>query len=208
MATQHNTNKRFPPNDQHHSHLACSLYLFDPAKQNILLVKHKGLGVWLPPGGHVEEGELPHIAALRETFEETHMQDILLLDLKAGDLHLPSEDQRQLRFLPATAQEEQFLEPFALVKEKIPETEQECEHFHIDYIYVGQLQSPQDVHILLTEITDARWVKLDWEVIDQLETFPNIKVILKTLIDHDQDRNHQRCGGQFLECRIVLKGDA
>ena len=181
MTTQHNINKRLSPNGQHYSHLACSLYLFDPAKHNILLVKHKGLGVWLPPGGHVEEGELPHIAALRETFEETHMQDILLLDLKAGDLHLPSEDQRQLHFSPATPQEEQFLEPFALVEEKIPATDRECEHFHIDYIYVGQLQSPQDVHILPTEITDAQWVKLDWEVIDQLETFPNIKVIMKIL---------------------------
>jgi 8-oxo-dGTP pyrophosphatase MutT (NUDIX family) len=37
----------------------------------VLLVKHKKLGIWLAPGGHIEEGELPHQAAEREVFEET-----------------------------------------------------------------------------------------------------------------------------------------
>ncbi len=36
-----------------------------------LLVKHKKLGIWLAPGGHVEENELPQHAAEREFFEET-----------------------------------------------------------------------------------------------------------------------------------------
>lgn len=36
-----------------------------------LLVKHKKLGIWLAPGGHVEENELPQQAAEREFFEET-----------------------------------------------------------------------------------------------------------------------------------------
>lgn len=36
-----------------------------------LLVKHKKLGIWLAPGGHVEDNELPHQAAEREFEEET-----------------------------------------------------------------------------------------------------------------------------------------
>lgn len=40
----------------------------------ILLVKHKKLGIWLAPGGHVEENELPHKAAEREFLEETGMK--------------------------------------------------------------------------------------------------------------------------------------
>src|SRR5215469_10989935 len=109
MTTQPDPNTQHPQTGEPISHLACSLYLFDPSQQNILLIKHKGLGVWLPPGGHVEEGELPHIAALRETFEETNLQDILLLDMKASDLHLASADQQQLRFSPKTEQEKLFL---------------------------------------------------------------------------------------------------
>lgn len=39
--------------------------------RKVLLVKHKKLGIWLNPGGHIEGAELPHQAAEREFFEET-----------------------------------------------------------------------------------------------------------------------------------------
>ena len=37
----------------------------------VLLHWHRKLGMWVPPGGHIEKGELPDDAALREVFEET-----------------------------------------------------------------------------------------------------------------------------------------
>jgi 8-oxo-dGTP pyrophosphatase MutT (NUDIX family) len=37
----------------------------------VLLIKHKKLGIWLAPGGHTEEEELPHESAEREFWEET-----------------------------------------------------------------------------------------------------------------------------------------
>ncbi len=37
----------------------------------ILLIKHKKAGIWLCPGGHIEENELPHQAVEREFLEET-----------------------------------------------------------------------------------------------------------------------------------------
>jgi 8-oxo-dGTP pyrophosphatase MutT (NUDIX family) len=40
-------------------------------KGRILLIKHKKLGIWLNPGGHIEPNELPHQAAEREFWEET-----------------------------------------------------------------------------------------------------------------------------------------
>ena len=40
-------------------------------QDKVLLVKHKKLGIWLNPGGHIEENELPHQAAEREFWEET-----------------------------------------------------------------------------------------------------------------------------------------
>lgn len=39
--------------------------------QGVLLHRHKRLGVWMQPGGHLEPGESPWEAALRETREET-----------------------------------------------------------------------------------------------------------------------------------------
>ena len=37
----------------------------------VLLHYHRKLGKWLPPGGHIEDDELPDDAALREVLEET-----------------------------------------------------------------------------------------------------------------------------------------
>ena len=40
----------------------------------VLLHLHKKLGMWLPPGGHIEPGELPDDAAVREVYEETGLR--------------------------------------------------------------------------------------------------------------------------------------
>jgi 8-oxo-dGTP pyrophosphatase MutT (NUDIX family)/ribosomal protein S18 acetylase RimI-like enzyme len=40
-------------------------------KRGVVLHKHKRLGLWLQPGGHIESGETPWDAALREAHEET-----------------------------------------------------------------------------------------------------------------------------------------
>lgn len=37
----------------------------------VLLHRHGKLGMWLPPGGHIEPNELPDDAAVREVEEET-----------------------------------------------------------------------------------------------------------------------------------------
>jgi 8-oxo-dGTP pyrophosphatase MutT (NUDIX family) len=39
--------------------------------RGVVLLKHKRLGIWLQPGGHVDSGEAPWDAALRESREET-----------------------------------------------------------------------------------------------------------------------------------------
>lgn len=51
-------------------HLTASAVVFDGAGR-VLLVQHLGSGLWLYPGGHLEDGEEPASAAVRETREET-----------------------------------------------------------------------------------------------------------------------------------------
>jgi len=39
--------------------------------RGVVLHRHKRMGIWLQPGGHIEPRERPEDAALREVFEET-----------------------------------------------------------------------------------------------------------------------------------------
>ena len=39
--------------------------------RGVILLEHKRLGIWLQPGGHIDPGETPWDAALRESREET-----------------------------------------------------------------------------------------------------------------------------------------
>ena len=60
----------------------------------ILMVKHKKQGKWLPPGGHVDENELPCKAVAREVMEETGISVQVLsstpmLDLSKAGKELP-----------------------------------------------------------------------------------------------------------------------
>jgi 8-oxo-dGTP pyrophosphatase MutT (NUDIX family) len=40
-------------------------------RRGTVLLLHKRLGIWVQPGGHIDPGEAPWDAALRETIEET-----------------------------------------------------------------------------------------------------------------------------------------
>ena len=42
--------------------------------RGVVLHRHKRLGLWLQPGGHIEPGEWPCDAARREAFEETGLR--------------------------------------------------------------------------------------------------------------------------------------
>lgn len=48
--------------------------VFVVCEGKVLLHRHRKLGMWLPPGGHIESGELPDEAALREVREETGVE--------------------------------------------------------------------------------------------------------------------------------------
>jgi 8-oxo-dGTP pyrophosphatase MutT (NUDIX family) len=59
------------PFDEHAApvHVTGSAIVTGP--RGVLLHRHKRLGIWLQPGGHIDDGETPWDAALREAGEET-----------------------------------------------------------------------------------------------------------------------------------------
>lgn len=62
------------PFDEHAdpTHVTGSAIVVGP--RGVLLLKHKRLGIWLQPGGHVDADETPWDAALREAREETGLE--------------------------------------------------------------------------------------------------------------------------------------
>ena len=53
--------------------------------RGVVLLKHKRLGFWLQPGGHVDPGEAPWEAAVREAREETGLDVRVPGTLALGD---------------------------------------------------------------------------------------------------------------------------
>jgi 8-oxo-dGTP pyrophosphatase MutT (NUDIX family) len=89
----------------------------------VLLHYHRKLGKWLPPGGHVDQDELPDDAAVREVLEETGIRAQLV-----GGRGLPIDEPRQL-VLPAGIQVEDIYPG----------------HQHIDLVYFAR-PVPDDLH--------------------------------------------------------------
>jgi len=50
---------------------AFSVAVYPRHQGRVLLIAHRRLGIWLPPGGELQEGETPLEAAARELREET-----------------------------------------------------------------------------------------------------------------------------------------
>lgn len=104
-----------------------------------LLVQHRRLRCWLPPGGHIDPHELPHVAALREVREETGLEVALhgpvVRDLD-GVLVLP--------------------QPLCVLLEPI-----EPDHEHIDLIYVGRVTGGTLLSAEHAEHAGMRWFDRD-----------------------------------------------
>ncbi|HVV38722.1 MAG TPA: NUDIX domain-containing protein [Candidatus Paceibacterota bacterium] len=93
-----------------------SVYIVCEGK--VLLHKHKKLGIWLPPGGHIELDEDPTIAAVREAKEESGF-DITLVGNPTLDVSL-QDDSKDLT------------PPMFINRHHINDT-----HEHVDFIYFG-----------------------------------------------------------------------
>ncbi|MFB6300461.1 MAG: NUDIX hydrolase [Halobacteriales archaeon] len=86
---------------------------------------HGKLDMWLPPGGHIDRDELPHVAAKREVREETGLE--VTLYAPTGDVSSPTVES-----LP---QPQQFL------LEDINIHADGVGHQHIDFIFYGAVDS-------------------------------------------------------------------
>ncbi|HEY1762170.1 MAG TPA: NUDIX domain-containing protein [Acidimicrobiales bacterium] len=64
---------------------------FVVSTRGVILHRHRRLGIWVQPGGHIDAGERPDVACVRETKEETGLQvrhlepvELFHVDVHAG----------------------------------------------------------------------------------------------------------------------------
>lgn len=93
-------------------------------ENKVLLIFHPYIKRWFQPGGHIDEGELPVDAAIREVYEETGF-------VCSPDSEVPELLDIDIHEIPANPKKG------------------EGPHLHIDLLYrlkvLGQEKSPEDI---------------------------------------------------------------
>lgn len=99
------------------------------------LIKHPLFGVWMQPGGHVEDDETPYEAALREAREETGLDG-----LRFVDVHKPPFSDAVETTVPMAL-------PVLVIEHPIPNGDNHVReaHVHIDFKYLAVADSPRQV---------------------------------------------------------------
>lgn len=120
-------------------------------KNQILLLLHKKLNKWLPPGGKIETNELTHEAAAREVMEETGLKIEFIFDKVSIDIQI--DNRSSILPVPIFAQLEGF-----------------GEWRGEDFIYLAKTENDK--------IDNKENHKIGWFTIEdaiQLDTFENVK---------------------------------
>lgn len=110
-------------------------------KEKVLLLFHRKLQKWLPPGGHLEQDETPPEAARREVLEETGL-----------DIEFIQQENVWVNQWNASS----FERPYLCLLEEIPAYHQEPAHQHMDMIYVAR---PLNIKSFETEA--IRWFSIE-----------------------------------------------
>lgn len=113
-----------------------------------LLLHHRKLSKWLPPGGHIDPHELPDIAALREVQEET--------GLRVGLLDAGSE----------LGPVRRLAQPLCILLESITPSHEHIDLIYVAYVIEGNIAAPA------REGQPWRWYS--WHDLDAAEVPPDV----------------------------------
>lgn len=124
---------------------------------HVLLVHHRRIGAWLPPGGHIDDFEMPDEAAVREILEETGVAVEVVTD--------PS---------PASGDADGFFLKNPLCIQAVKAQERGESFYHLDLVYLCRPRgitwraskgcTGSGLHLPeirpSKEVREARWVEL------------------------------------------------
>ncbi len=138
-----------------------TVYILDEKTKQVLLIHHKKLDKWLPPGGHIDPNETPPEAAIREAKEETGL-DVELI--KQENIWVDKPNAKSL------------VRPYLCLLEEIPAHGDKPAHQHIDQIFIGRPIGGETNHNG-EEVHDMKW--FTWEELQELK--PEVEIFEETL---------------------------
>jgi 8-oxo-dGTP pyrophosphatase MutT (NUDIX family) len=155
-------------------HFTATAFIID-GKKRTLLLWHKRLQRWMPPGGHVEENEMPEETARRECKEETGL-----------DVEIVGDAQDDL-FARNTHEGRMLKKPIAILLEEIPASPErgESAHQHMDFLFLARpVDSSQTAVLDHTEGREMRWFsRKEIEELDETqEIFSNVKAYILSVL--------------------------
>lgn len=134
--------KQFTP-----GHFTASAFVLHPTEESILLIKHRKLGLWLQPGGHVHSDDTSaEAAARRELVEETGLAE----------------------FEPLLSSNM----PFDLDVHQIPARPDEAEHAHFDLRFAYRALSTE-LNAQEEEVSGIAWTPIS--TLTNLETDDSVR---------------------------------
>ncbi len=120
-------------------HITTSAFIIDEDYNEMLLLKHKSLGRWLQPGGHVEADTSLLLSALREAVEETGISKKELHNISIfGNSEVPFDIDSH--YIPANPKK------------------QEDGHYHHDLRYLFVYTGNGKIKYNEDESTGLKWV--------------------------------------------------
>jgi 8-oxo-dGTP diphosphatase len=165
----------YPPHDPLPHHFTASGLVV--CGEYILLVHHKRIGGWVPPGGHIEPDELPEQTVIREILEETGVTVEIL-----------SEP------IPTTGDSEAFFLCVPLYLQSVLAIEGGERFFHVDLAFLcrpaaGNALDADGLPVLTSneEVKASRWIKLD-----QVKTLPLAKNVAEAVEMLDRETIERR----------------
>ncbi len=131
--------------------MCVTVYIFNPEGSQTLLMNHRKLGKWVPPGGKIDPNEIPDVAAIREVKEETGL-DVKLIG--------------EIAPVPGG-----YIRPFGVqLNEVIPGAKE-----HIDLIYIAIPIGNAKLQVSEREAADLKWFTIDETQNHELNTFPSVR---------------------------------
>ncbi len=134
--------------------------------ERVLLIFHRKLKKWLPPGGHLDPNETPAEAARREAREETGLE-----------ISFITQENLWIERWNATS----FERPYLCLLEQIPAHGTQPAHQHIDFIYLATPCGGKETQNA-AETEGLRWFTLD--EIEKLQADVDIFAETKQTVRH------------------------